>query len=182
MLLELNKQDAAAWLEISAPTLDRWIKAKKVQVRRIPDARIGQQSVIVLLEVPDVAPIHAPAPEPEQGAAPATEPEPTESDDARYAREYLAGTATDSFGNARLTTDKVSALGPAPELPPKKVLQDAAAHWAEWRSKNIPNDGLVDATGPLAGRPNWYSKSEQQKRAAHDRAVIAASFPKAQRT
>jgi hypothetical protein len=176
MILELNKQDAASWLEVSAPTLDRWIKSGKVNVRRIPDARIGQQSVVCLLEVPDVAPAPEPvaAPEPEPTA-------PTESADARYAREYLEGSATDSFGNSHLTADKVSALGPAPELPPKEIIQDAAAHWADWNSKFSPSDGTRDAAGPLAGRPNWYSKSEQQKRAAHDRAVIAASFPRGEK-
>jgi len=171
VIIELNKQDAAAWLEISAPTLDRRIKNGKVKVRRIPDARIGQQSVVVLLEVPDVAtvPVSEPVPTPE----PTTEP--TEVADVC---DYV-----DSMGNSRMTpTDKkVSLLGPNPELPKPAPVQDAAAHWADWKTKFSPSDGTRDAAGPLAGRPNWYAKSEQQKRAAHDRAVIAASFPRGER-
>ncbi len=179
MILELNKQDAAAWLGISAPTLDRWIRQGKASVRRIPNARIGQQSVIVLIDTPDTP---APVPALVAPVQEAPTPQPTESDDARFARQYKEGTATDSFGNSRLTPDKVSALGPAPTLPPPEVTPDAAEHWDAWRTKNIPGyTSGCDAAGPLAGRPNWYSKSEQQKRAAHDRAVIAASFPRGER-
>ncbi len=170
MIQEFNKQQAAAYLEISAPTLDRWIKSGKVKVRRIPDAKVGQQSIIVLLEVPDVAPVTTPVPEP------VAEPEPIET---ASAVDYV-----DSMGNSRLTPKekKVSLLGPNPELPEPTPVQDAAAHWAEWRRKFSPSDGTRDAAGPLAGRPNFYSKNEQQKRAAHDRAVIRASFPRAERT
>jgi hypothetical protein len=171
VILELNKQDAAAWLEISAPTLDRWIKNGKVQVRRIA-ARIGQQSIIVLLEVPDVAPTPAPAPEP-------ATPEPTQTETPDAAHDYM-----DSMGNGRMTPKdkKISLLGPNPELPQPEVVQDAAAKWDEWRTKFSPAyTAGSDAAGPLAGRPNFYSKSEQQKRAAHDRAVIAASFPRGEK-
>ena len=174
MILEMNKQDAAAWLEISAPTLDRHIKQGKVNVRRIPNAGVGKQSVVCLIEAPDAAPI--PAPEPAVEPAP---PQPTESPDAKFAREYREGTATDSFGNRILGTEKITALGPSPEVPKPQPIQDAAAKWDNHKMKHVPGySSGCDAAGPLAGRPDGFSRSEQQKRREHDRAVIAASFPR----
>lgn len=176
MILELNKTDAAAWLEISAPTLDRWIRSGKVQVRRIPNARIGQQSVVVLLDIPDVAPapvpVHVPNVEPT--------PQPTESADARFAREYKEATATDSFGNRLSSPEKITALGPNAKavIPAEPPVQDAAAHWDAWHKKHTKGYGTHDAVGPLTGRPDGFSRSEQQRRRAHDIAVIRASFPR----
>jgi hypothetical protein len=185
MLLELSKPEACVRLKCSAATLDRWVKAGKVQARKSEVFRAGKQGVVIVLEVPDPAPIPAPAPEP------APEPTPETASTLNY---------VDSMGNTRMTPkdQKISLLGRNPELPAKEIVRDAAYHAAMARAselgisfEELPRDnngnplprGMTREAylAGVAADRKYHSRSEQQRRAEHDRQVIAASFPRGEK-
>lgn len=94
----------------------------------------------------------------------------------------------------------VSFLGPLREPPvPEEPVHDAAWHADVARARELgisyadlprDNNGVPLPRGmtqeaynaAVAADRKYHSRSEQQKRREHDRKVIAASFPKAQRT
>jgi len=90
-------------------------------------------------------------------------PEPIETADEKFAREYRQGLISDSFGNfmpgsrdadgtLRRST-KITVLGPSPILPAKEVVKDASVNPINAGRVRYNADGLVvDAAGPIRGR------------------------------
>jgi hypothetical protein len=119
--MKLSRKDAAAHLGVSLATLDRHIKAGKLNVTYGEPNRLGKRTVFV-----DFPEIPEPTPEPVT-VAPAPEPMPMPVlplvsqieerllDDAEFARRYIEGEIGDTYGNTFRRT-RYSALGPAPPI------------------------------------------------------------------
>lgn len=125
----LTKQQASELLHISQSTLERRVKAGRYQCQPKQSDHPCERMTFSYADIGLVEPVPEPTPTPEptvvEAPQPEPEPEPSftprplsgfekkQADDAQFARDYLAGRATDSAGNnSTVGIETCSLLGP----------------------------------------------------------------------
>lgn len=203
----MNKQQACELLGISDRTLSRRMADGTVKFGKVGEGQFAgvnfTRSGLGLPELPQIKlPYQDPAPvrvrcEPKHFILPTPAIEKKQQEDLAFARKYLSGSATDSFGNKiDGTNDTVPTTGAATLVRPHPVDYtiplDSQAHMSEVHRINtdVPsaNDNPLNAGVDLqtldAMRVAWSrqgggrSQSEMEKKIRNDKTFMHLAFPR----